>query len=580
MRFCPFCSADNIDEATHCSQCARRLPPLPPRRRKGTQDPIELLEEERPASKPMARVQSAPERDKSGPTESEIAATRRRSAPPAPSRVMRDQRAAAQASREIRLPTSQPPAPSASTSTPAPTPARAPASGPVPRPTPARDTEPVSAEEDEWPAPSRPPTGSAPVSAAARARTPAPPPIDPDDWAADANRALGKAGPGPSPRAETIPAPPPTLAHSGSDTTDLKLQRLEPVPDVPESGLINSVKYALSFAMARWKRRAIIKDLSAEIKEQTSSLDLVLGTLGKQARSLGINNSVLESENAAIDEAEARRAKYDEEVGELGTRRTEENTKFAEVEGERQAKADEADEALQGAQRELAALEAQRRGLRDKRKAVERQQRGYLKAADDREDQAAKAQGGDARAALRRAADELRRDAAKLDPERQDIERRLGALEKPISRAMAKAEALKAELESARRSLNDVREGHRHRLAELEAEQGRKSRELAQAESEIQRRLVTLGTLVNLHRPDAQKNEGDEEYEQYEQLRDLFVRIDGLRGAIGQRSNEIDRLTAEREAYDRQSLVRGFVTLGAGVLAFITLLVILLAILD
>ncbi len=34
MRFCPFCSAENQDAATECAACNRRLPPLPPRRRK------------------------------------------------------------------------------------------------------------------------------------------------------------------------------------------------------------------------------------------------------------------------------------------------------------------------------------------------------------------------------------------------------------------------------------------------------------------------------------------------------------------------------------------------------------------
>ena len=34
MRFCPFCSSENLDEVSECVSCARRLPPLPPRRRK------------------------------------------------------------------------------------------------------------------------------------------------------------------------------------------------------------------------------------------------------------------------------------------------------------------------------------------------------------------------------------------------------------------------------------------------------------------------------------------------------------------------------------------------------------------
>ena len=196
-----------------------------------------------------------------------------------------------------------------------------------------------------------------------------------------------------------------------------------------------------------------------------------------------------------------------------------------------------------------------------------RSQKQLIKSAEDREAQANKTDADDQRRVLRQSANDFRRDAAALDPERQDIERRLSALEKPITQSAAKVEALKIELDSARRGLADVREGHRHRLAEIEAEQGRKSRELAQAEAEIQRRLVTLGTLVNLNRIDLPE------------FVELYERIDGLRGAIGRRSTEIDRLTAERQAYDRQSLVRGVVSLGLGGIVLITIVAVALALL-
>src|SRR5687768_13211397 len=33
MRFCPFCTAENVADATTCVQCGRRLPPPPTRKR-------------------------------------------------------------------------------------------------------------------------------------------------------------------------------------------------------------------------------------------------------------------------------------------------------------------------------------------------------------------------------------------------------------------------------------------------------------------------------------------------------------------------------------------------------------------
>jgi DNA repair exonuclease SbcCD ATPase subunit len=337
---------------------------------------------------------------------------------------------------------------------------------------------------------------------------------------------------------------------------------VDPVPEVPDSGLLAAVKYLIKFVKALWQRRSAIRNLKELIKTDTASLDSVLGVLGREVRSLGVENRVLEAENRAIDEAEERKLTADREFSELQNKQAEENNRFAEIEGDRDEKVSEADAALEEAKNELGSLEAQRRGLRDTRKEIDRRLSGLIKNAETREAEAAKLEMGEQRQELRRAAEGLRRDAANLDPERQDLDRRLAALERPISKATATVEALKAELESARRSLNDAREGHRHRLSEIEAERGRKSRELAQADAEIQRRLVTLGTLVNLNRI------------KRPEFTELYARIDVLRGAIGQRTNEIDRLTVERGAYDRRTLIRGALVLGAAFLVMCLLLAI------
>ncbi len=631
MRFCPFCSAENAAVATHCGTCARRLPPLPPRRRtssgddpgdgrsrRGSSDGGAMGADELarvapgPAARrrtraPEVRVEGEPARRKTNlpqpsrglrePIEEDVGR-----APPAPSRQERDRAASARASREMSVnatagrapsPAAPPiPKPPARAVTPAapraqPVPAPSPDNGRLPRapagtiadeaetvitraapePPPAEaardyDTEPVPGDEDdhEWP-------DHRPVAP------------DPDDWSEEAQHALADVPrtvspppPTPPPRADSSrytparPSSPPPTRVGRLPGDAFKPPPVKPIPEVPESGLFNAAAYALSFAKARWQRRSAIRSLSTEIQDETTELDTVLGLLGKEARSLHVDNRVLAAENAAIGEAEERRVRFDHECAELGSKAAEENSRFGDLESERQAKVDEAEAELDKAQRELGGLEAQRRSLRENRKAVERRQRGLLKAADERDEQAAKASMGDTRGGLRRAAEELRRDAAALDPERQDLDRRLSALEKPISKSAATVESLKAEHDSARRSLNDAREGHRHRLAELEAEQGRKSRELSQAEAEIQRRLVTLGTLVNLHR--IERPEFD----------DMYARIDGLRAAIGARSTEIDRLTAEREAYDKASLVRGFLVIGGGVVVLITLIVILLSV--
>jgi hypothetical protein len=363
--------------------------------------------------------------------------------------------------------------------------------------------------------------------------------------------------------------PPPTRIQRPEALVDRPFTppKVSPIPEIPEPGLFNSARYFVRFARARWQRRGAIKLLGADIKKDTDALDQVLGALGGVARTAKVDGRVFFGENAAINTAEERVAQLTREHNDVDARKAEENSKFVDVERERNTKLAEAERMVDEAQKELAGLEAQRRGLRDKRKELERRQKAYLKAAEDSDKQAGNADLGDARQEHRRTAEQNRREAAALEPERQDVDRRLAGIERPISEATARLDAAKAELDAAKRSLADAREGHIHRLAELDAEQKRKGREIAQAEGEIARRLVTLGTLVNLNRIE------DPRFEE------LYQRIDRLRGAITARTTEIERLTAEREAYDRGNLVRGLAAISGAILVFILLIVILRAVL-
>jgi hypothetical protein len=362
--------------------------------------------------------------------------------------------------------------------------------------------------------------------------------------------------------------PPPTHIHRPESHVDRPFTppRLQPVPEVPEAGLVHAARYAVRFGRARWQRRGAIKALGAEIKQDTGALDQVLGALGRAARGARITSRVLAGENAAIDTCEARIEELAAEQRDVEARRAEELAKFVDVEAERNTKLGEAERMVDEAQRELAQLEGQRRSLRDSRKELERRQRAHLKGAEDSERAAAAAQLPEQRQEQRRAAEQFRKEAAALDPDRQEAERRLAALERPISEATARLDAGKAELDAAKRSLADAREGHTHRLAELDAEQKRKAREVALSEGEIARRLVTLGTLVNLNRVEDP------------QFAELYLRIDRLRGAITARTTEIEKLTAEREAFDRGTLVRGIAAIGGAFVAVIALIVILRAV--
>ena len=363
--------------------------------------------------------------------------------------------------------------------------------------------------------------------------------------------------------------PPPTRIHRPEALVDRPFTppKVNTIPAIPEPGLIHAARYSYQFTIARWQRRGAIKQLGIEIKQDTEALDQVLGALGRAARTAKVEGRVFSAENGAINNAEERIAVLQRESGDVDGRKAEENSKFGDIERERNEKLVEAERMVEEAQRESQQFEAQRRSLRDARKDLDRRQKNFLKNADDQERQAGAAPLGDQRQEFRRAAEGLRKEAATVEPDKQDVDRRISALERPISEANARFDAAKAELDAAKRSLNDAREGHGHRLAELDAEQKRKGREVALAEGEIQRRLVTLGTLVNLNRVEDPS------------FAELYQRIDRLRGAITSRTTEIEKLTAEREAYDRGTWLRGLATISGAFLALITVIVILRALL-
>jgi DNA-directed RNA polymerase subunit RPC12/RpoP len=596
MRFCPYCSTENDEESVECKRCGHRLLPMPQRtgtRTTGTATTV-VADTRPPGSRPPPTpIPSTPSTGAGWePSPSSSPGS-------APASQPISNPGASTGPEPATLSGAQPSASSGPASGLAwgeGSPARSDASYPESRPgsEPAPESRAESRPASESPPESRPPSetdaepdtmpgvgdGGARYSRAAtgRARRTAPMPSsmggpireELDELSrADGAPADAEGGtlPGTGAFPEPTLAPPPTRQVApppGGSAAQLPV--LDPLPE-PEAGLWSSARYAVSFVRGTWQRRAAVRELQEQIRIDTTALDGLLGSLGRTTRALRLDNRTLAAENQGIDDAERRRAQAETDSVDLVRRLEEENQRFAEQEQDRENKLAEAQAALAKADKELETLEAQRRSLRDKRKTVERQQRAYLKTAADRETDAAKAQSDDDRAQLSRAAEELRREAAALDPERQDFDRRLGALEKPVSQTAARVEALRGEQESIRRALRDLREGHRHRLSENEAEQGRKSREATTAEAEIGRRLVTLGTLLNLNR--VERPEFDE----------LYARIDQLRGAIGTRTNEIDRLIAERDAFDRGALLRGTAVLLFALIALITVAVVGIALL-
>ncbi|MEM9488670.1 MAG: hypothetical protein AAGC55_05970, partial [Myxococcota bacterium] len=342
MRLCPFCSAYNAEESSHCGTCARRLPPLSPRHRIGEGRAAGPLRVTTPGDYDGDKTTVDP--GPAGPTQPALAADEftgktvvemypERGAPAASQRatVAHDK----DDEDDHEWPAPQPPS--------------------VPADDWFREMEP--SRGDPTPAQVRA------VAAASLARADnalANPPDPPDPQSSAPPSSPNSQGSGFEPRV-MMPTPPPNRVGSsaGPATSEgFEPPQVKPIPPVPEPGLINAVGYALSFVRARWQRSSAIKSLDERIKKETIKLDDLLGALGRLARSLHVDNRVLAAENQAIDEAENRHAEIERALAALGNRQAEEDRSFAEVETDRRTRVDEAQSALDRVEQELAGFEA------------------------------------------------------------------------------------------------------------------------------------------------------------------------------------------------------------------------------
>jgi hypothetical protein len=174
---------------------------------------------------------------------------------------------------------------------------------------------------------------------------------------------------------------------------------------------------------------------------------------------------------------------------------------------------------------------------------------------------------GEQRNALRVSAEDLRAGAARLEPERAELEKALAALEEDVTRATAKHDAARADLEATRKALEDARAGHRHRRGELDAEAAQRARVSADAGAEIARRLVTLGTLLNLNRIPGPETDP------------LYARVDALKASLAAREKDIERLRGESERIDRAASLRGAGVLAGAAVLVITVICVLIVLL-
>jgi hypothetical protein len=400
-----------------------------------------------------------------------------------------------------------------------------------------------------------PPEGKTPLPQLIRIPPPVPPPPPPRPALDEDAPTTIDLPPALSPSARTLartPTPGGVMPDNARVETAAHLadmaRALPVMPPVPDGAPHHLAIYAVKVVAARHRRKTVMKLLTTDVARDTGSLEIVFAELGKIARKVKLESKALVEENGYIDEAERRRGIAEQACAALTGKKTEENARFEKAERDVAGRLGDRESVLGELAAELDRLDAERKSLRDRKRAVERKQRAILDGV--------KGLGEDSLAEARRAADHLGTDKAELD-------RALAGTEVPFNDLMARVRDAKADVDVRKRELANAREGHRQRLAELEAESAGKFRELQSAENEIGRRLVTLGTILNLNRIE------------HPELGSTYARGDSLRGQIHLRQTEIERLGAERDAYDRASALRGGLILALASLALLSAILVI-----
>jgi len=629
MRFCPFCAQENTDEGTHCAQCGKRLPPAPRRPGIKRADPT-LAPSPSHARPPTTRFQLGG----GGPATVPSAAPQ--PAPAAQSAPLIITSSVPQRGAPSPAPSPAPP-PVAPAPAPAPAPARAPAAPRAPAPAssaasvatstlgavvvtstrqgsgndkpltlslgtigtdrmqaPPRMTEPalpppaaaatpaqlpLSARPTAAPMPRRTPdatpadTGGVPRPERARAPgtgpVPLPPPPSSDGFEhlhtptaiRDATGSVPNlARPRGAPRREEGALAP----EAALPILETRHAKVMPMPRVPNAG--NPFKlawYVIQVFRAVSQRRRAIKWMQKDIVSQQESLDGVLGMLGKTACELKLDMPAFAEEMRAINAAEQRREGAAGQLEGLADKRAKEDDRFSEQIAQLKDVHSGKLLAHNAAEKTLRALQDQRQKLRDEVGQLEGKMKAYHRSSEDKEGAAGRAEDAAVRAALRREADSLRNEARRLEGPRDAAQRAMGEIAKPLSEAERNFDTTQKEEADAKAGVVAAQRHHDQIIGEITAQQNQESTQRANAEREIARHHVTLGTMVNLHRVDKPE------------LKPLYERVDTIRRGINGLEAEIEHLKAEKYARDKNTMIKGTVSLAGGLVLLVIIIILL-----
>lgn len=337
---------------------------------------------------------------------------------------------------------------------------------------------------------------------------------------------------------------------------------LPPIPAAPSSsGIVDTLRYLGVVVRGVLSRRSEKLRVRERLVGMQRSLDGLLQQLGRAAFDERLQTPALAEEMRLSAQAEERRLRALQQADQISERVTSETQRDRTAEGEQR-------EASTRLSQEAAHLDSdlqQRAGRRRELLAeVARIDATLRRLARTAEAAAAKArtqaQNPEVASAAAAQATSARGQAEALMPTREQTVAQAEALEGPIAALTQQIGEVRSELSLRQTELQRLAADQSRRQQQSESDLALCRAECQAAERELQQRMMTIGTLVNLTRPAGGRYQA------------LYQQVDELKAGLTDGEAALARLSTESALYDQQAVQRGLLYLGGGALLVSVLL--------
>jgi hypothetical protein len=374
--------------------------------------------------------------------------------------------------------------------------------------------------------------------------------------------------PGPTPpRGTPLPGPAAPMAIAASPSSAITASGVGPqptsslatgvvmlpqIPAAPETrSVLSSVIYLWPVSQGIWSRRREGARIRRNLVTVQQSLDGLLLQLGKVAFDENAASPPLLDEMTLLKQAEERRDRAIKQTTHLMEVRSAEEQRRAALEADQGQAIAALTRQAEGLDNELRQLADQRRQQLAEIARIDAELRRLQRAAEQADGRARKAQDPQAASQARAQADSARGQAEALQPHREGAAQQARALDEPIQALTQQLGGVRSELGLRQKELLRQQEEKAKILQALDADIRLNQAERAAAEDEMQQRLMTVGTLVNLYR-----NTGA-------RYQPLYQQVDEIRAQLAAYEATLARLQTESMSYDRQAVQKGLLVLGA-----------------